>query len=39
MGKTKIDALVPCGDDGLGLSTREASYVPKHGSLSNFPAK
>ena len=39
MGKTKIYALVLCGDDIMGVRTREASYVPKHESLSIFPAR
>ena len=38
LGKKKIDALVLCGDDGMGVWTREASFFPKNGSLSTFPA-
>ena len=31
--------LVPHSDEGMGIRAREASYVPKHGSISIFPAR
>ena len=36
MDKTKLDALVPCGEDGMGALAREASFVPNMEAYSSF---